>query len=337
MSRKAIQIENRAKDKLYGYVWSPENQENLVGNIIIITGMQETAERYDDFAKFLVKNNYAVYCIDHYGQGLNAGPTNDKLGIWPESAFRKFVNTVDDLVVKLRLTCRPTYIIGHSMGSFILQDYIQRYTEHVAKVILIGTGRKPYAPSLGYALAKMTVPRIKVDKKTGLPKTTRKTHGWNKKNPTLHKLALGNVNKLVVKQHKEDIKSGVKSADSPAPHQYAWLSCNGNNIKAYASNPQCGGVNAGGFYREFFKGLSRLHKKKFLKKIRPSLSILIVGGKEDPIGNYGKELVTLHKQYRSVGVRDVRLRLYDNMRHEVLNETEKEKVYNDILNFIKEK
>ena len=333
MSRKSIQIENRSSDKLLGFSWLVSDKQELAGNIIIITGMQETAERYDHFAKFLVSNNYNVYCIDHFGQGLNAGAANEKLGQWPESAFSKYVKTIDDLVIKLRLSCRPTYIIGHSMGSFILQDYIQRYTEHIAKVVLIGTGRKPFAPLLGYALSKILVP--KQGKSKNNPDKSRNS-AWNKKNPTLHKLSLGNVNKLVLKQHKQAIKDGKISADSPKPHHYAWLSRNQDNVSSYAKNPQCGGINAGGFYREFFKGMRRLNKKKFLQKIRPSLSILIVGGKEDPIGNYGKELVALHKQYRKVGVRDVKLRLYPEMRHEVLNETNREKVYNDILDFIKE-
>ena len=342
MTRKAIQIVNRHKDKLYGFSWTVDDQEKLIGNIIIITGMQESAERYDDFARYLVSNNYSVFCIDHYGQGLNAGSANEKLGVWPESAFRKMVNTIDDLVVQLRLTCRPTYIIGHSMGSFVLQDYIQRYTEHVAKVVLVGSARKPFAPSLGYGLARLLVPRVRTPKvkrdKDGrvIKAKNSKTPSWYKKNPTLHNLALGNPNKLVIKQHKDAIKSGSIPADSPTPHVYSWLSYEPGNIRRYADNPQCGGINAGGFYREFFKGLSRLNKKKFLAKIRPSLSILIVGGEEDPIGNYGKELVSLHKQYRNVGVKDVKLRLYPKMRHEVLNETEKERVYKDILDFIKE-
>jgi len=343
MLRKAVQIVNRDNDTLRGYAWKAINQDNLVGNIVIITGMQETAERYNDFAVFLVRNNYNVYCIDHYGQGMNAGANNELLGIWPESAFRKYVNTVDDIVIQLRISCRPTFIIGHSMGSFVLQDYIQRHTEHISKVVLVGTGRKPLAPVLGYALAKTLIHKPKMKKvkdesgKVNLVQAKPNDKlNWYKKNLFLHNLSLGNVNKRVLEAHKRAIATNAIAPNSPKPHPYSWLSVNDENVRKYASDPLCGGVFSGGFYREFFKGLSRINRIKYLKKIRPSLSIMIIGGSDDPIGGYGGELLKLHKVYTNLGIRDVQLKIYDGLRHEILNETGKEEVYDDILNFIQE-
>lgn len=343
MSRIAVELKNRANDTLKGFSWVIGDQEKLVGNVIIITGMQESASRYDGFAKFLNSHDYNVYCIDHYGQGENVDEDLKNLGVWPLSGFRKFVNTIDDLVIKLRLSCRPTYIIGHSMGSFMLQDYIQRHTEHISKVVIVGSGRKPFAPILGYQVARLLVrkPRRKtiIDEKGKKIKVEDPNHekqSWFKRNKLLHTLALGNSNALVMKQYKEALKNKGEGEEVNVPDKNAWLTRDEEIVAKYNEDPKCGGVFSGGFYREFFKGLRRLHQRKFVKKVRPSLSIFIIGGQEDPVGNYGKELVKLQKAYLKTGVKDVELKLYPKMRHEILNEIGKEEVYQDILNFIKE-
>lgn len=368
MARELVEIKNRYHETLKGYAWTIPDSDKLMGNMVIITGMQETALRYDEFAKFLNKQNYNVYCIDHYGQGENAGENLENLGVWPASAFRKFVNTVDDLVISLRVSCRPTYILGHSMGSFVLQDYIQRHTEHISKVIIMGSARKPFAPKLGYAFAKMLVPMPKFEvvkdesgavleylpikkgkgqrhetiSEDGEKKVTytpihleKEKLAWYKENKFFHSLALGNTNKRIIKEHKEAVKKGTASADEVVD-QNAWLTRDKAIVQKYNEDPKCGGVFSGGFYREFFKGMKRLHLQKFLLKIRPSLSIFIVAGAEDPIGGYGKELRKLYNVYVDYGVEDVQLKLYPGMRHEILNEIGKEEVYQDILNFIQE-
>ena len=119
--------------------------------------MEEHARRYDDFATFLNGKGFNVYAVDCYGQGENVLPDESNKGIWPASGFRKQVQAVDSLVEKLRISCKPTFIFSHSMGSFMCQDYIQRYTEHVSKVVLCGSGSKNPAVPVGFQLAKIIV------------------------------------------------------------------------------------------------------------------------------------------------------------------------------------
>ena len=91
------------KTVLHGLCWQKDEQDKeLKGNIIILTGMEEHSSRYDDFAAFLVENHYNVYCIDHYGQGENVEKDLSNRGIWPTSGFRKMVVATDALVAKLR-------------------------------------------------------------------------------------------------------------------------------------------------------------------------------------------------------------------------------------------
>lgn len=299
MSRERISLKSKTDKTLFGNAWTVENP---IANVIIVTGMKETSARYDDFAKFLNKNKLNVYCIDHFGQGENVIENKECLGIWPKSGFRKYVNILDELVAKLRLSCLPTYILGHSMGSFVVQDYIQRYTKHISRVVIVGSA-KINGVSLAYRLARLITTKKNVDKPSKF----------------LDKLVLGNANKRCPK---------------PLKCEADWLSTNEANNEGYMVNPLCGGVYSHGFYREFLKGLSRLWKRRFLKKIRKDMSILIVSGAEDPIGGYSKRVMKLDKMYKKLGLNDVNTIIYPNMRHEILNEIDKEVVYNDILNFL---
>lgn len=281
-----------------GNAWSIKGAK---ANLALITGMEETSARYDDFAKFLNAHGYSVFVLDQYGQGENVDDPS-QLGIWEKSGFRKTVNALDELITHLRITCRPTIVMGHSMGSFIVQDYIQRYSNHVEKAIICGSCGKQFGVKVGDRLA-----RILVNKRN-----------YNKPSKFFHKLAFGGYNKNIKNPRTE----------------FDWLSVNPDNVDSYIADPKCGYGSSCGFYKEFFKGLNRLHTPRFLAKIRKDLPILIIAGKEDPVGKYGKGVLSLEKTYQKLGINYVETILYENMRHEILNEIDKEKVYNDILNFL---
>ncbi len=298
MSAQKITLQNKNGDTLFGLAW---HVDNSIGNVIIMEGMEEHARRYDDFAKFLNTKGFNVYAVDCYGQGENVLPDLSNRGIWPASGFRKQVQAVDALVEKLRISCKPTFIFSHSMGSFMCQDYIQRYTEHVSKVVLCGSGAKNPAVPVGFQLAKLIVHKKNREKKAGF----------------LNKLMFGGFNKRI--KHP---KTG-----------YDWLSYNEENVAKYIEDPLCGFGPNNGFCYEFLKGMARLHKKKFLKKIRKDLDIFIISGEEDPVTGYGKSVGKLHDMYIKLGVKNVETKIYKGMRHEILNENNKQEVYEDVANF----
>ena len=298
MSAQKVTIQSKSGDTLFGLAW---HVDNAVANVIIMEGMEEHARRYDDFAQFLNGKGFNVYAVDCYGQGENVLPDESNNGIWPTSGFRKQVQAVDSLVEKLRISCKPTFIFSHSMGSFMCQDYIQRYTEHVSKVVLCGSGAKNPAVPVGFQLAKIIV-----------HKSNR-----NKKARFLNKLMFGGFNKK------------IKNPKTP----YDWLSYNEENVEKYIADPLCGFGPNNGFCYEFLKGMARLHKKKFLRKIRKDLDIFIISGAEDPVTGYGKSVGKLHDMYTKLGVKNVQTKIYKGMRHEILNEDKKQQVYEDIANF----
>ena len=286
--------------KKVGFAWEAKEAK---ANLVIITGMAEQASRYEDFALFLNKSGYNVYCIDHYGQGLTAG-SEDKLGIVSVDFFAHSVKDVDNFVLGLKDKGLPTYIFAHSMGSFMLQDYIQHYSENIKKAVICGTNG-PNAKLLftfGYGLAKLLSPAKK----------------YNELGTTLNKITFGGYNNKI----------------DPVRTSFDWLSVNEENVDKYIADPYCGFVPTKGFFREFLKGNAGLFNKDNLAKIRKDLPIFIIAGDADPVGAYGKGPEALAKLYKDLGITDVQLKLYKGLRHEILNEKEKEEVYKDVLAFL---
>lgn len=300
MAREIFDFKSVNGDELVGTKWICDHP---IGNVVIITGMEEHAARYDDFATFLNNNGYNCFAVDHYGQGENG--KDGKLGLAPHSAFSKQVRNTDDIVKMCKKSKLPTIIFGHSMGSFVLQDYIQRFSKKVDKVIICGSNGPNNAIGFkfAYGLSKLIVPENKRDTKANF----------------FNKLIFGGYNKKFKHPRTE----------------FDWLSVNEENVDKYIADPFCGYGSSNGFIREFMKGGSRLYKSKFLKKISPDINILIVSGKDDPVGAFGKGPKKLYQMYKKIGVKNVDLKLYEGMRHEILNETDKMTVYNDILSFIK--
>ena len=296
-----ISIEIGEGQNSFGLCWTIEGKP--LANVIIMTGMEETSRRYDEFAKYLNKEGFNVYCIDAFGQGENVLPDLSNRGIWPKSGFRKQVQIVDKLSQKLRISCVPVFIFAHSMGSFMAQDYIQRYTHHVSKVVLCGTNGKNPAVVPGYWLARLIVTKKNRDQKAGL----------------LNKLMFGNFNK------------GIKNPRT----EFDWLSVNQENVDKYIADPLCGFGPTNGFCLEFVKGMARLHKHKFLVKIRKDLDVLLISGAEDPVSNYGKGILKLEKEYKKLKLQNVQSKIYPGLRHEILNEDSREEIYKDIVEFFK--
>ena len=301
MERKQISIKTVNGDTLFGFAWEADKPEGVV---VIATGMEEASYRYDEFAKFLNKNGYNVYCIDHYGQGESV-VDESQLGIVPRSFFSKCVRVLDDVAKKYAIKDKPLIIFGHSMGSFMVQDFIQRYNKRPTKAVIMGTNG-PNAKvlfSMGYPLARLVA----------------KLRGEDRKAKFLAGMAVGAYAK------------SVKNRKTPLD----WLSYNEENVQKYIADPKCGYGSSNGFYRELLKGNHRLYKTKFLEKINKELPILVIAGKDDPVGAYGKGPTSLVNLYHKLGVKNAELKLYDHMRHEILNEDDKLNVYNDILEFIK--
>ncbi len=294
----ATEFEVTLKDGtvMKGWHWEADSPKK---NFVFITGMNEHVSRYEAmFARF-AKNGINVWGIDALAQGRNAA-TPEEQELWGEDAFAKNVEGIHEAILLAKQNGLPTIQGGHSMGSFMTQARLERYPEDTEKTIIIGSnGGQKGLMKLGYAIAKMLVHKS----------------NWDKPCKMLDNLGLGAYTKAV-KDRKTDLD---------------WLSYDEENVKNYMADPYCGHQNSGGFWREFLKGLSKIWDKKELAKISKNEKVYITAGEEDPVGRNGEGPKWLAKTYKKLGLKEVELKLYPHMRHEIHNEKDKEIVWQDLM------
>ena len=286
------------EDTLFGLKWLVDNSEF---NVILMEGMEEHCSRYDAFAKFLNEKNVDVFALDTFGQGLNVKEDMSNVGIWPKDGFFKQCKAVHKLLMDLKAAGKPTYIFSHSMGSFMSQRLLIEFPNDIDKIVLCGSGSKNPVLGMGHMLSKMT--------------TNEKNK--NMKAKLMNNMMFGGFNKK------------IKNPRTP----FDWLSYNEENVDKYIADPLCGFGPTNGFCLEFIEGMLPLHKAKSLKKLNPKAKIFIISGEEDPVTNYGKSVGILKEMYNKYGVSDVDTKIYEGMRHEILNEDRKLEVMEDIYNF----
>lgn len=276
--------------------------EGCAKHLVLMTGMNEHATRYQDFGEYLNTKGYNVYVLDAISQGLNVSKVEDQEK-WFVGAFDENVEAANVKVMELKKTGQPVALMGHSMGSFMVQRYLELYPNTADRYVIMGSNGPALAKmKMGYLVSKMLV-----NKKN-----------WDLPNKTLSGMGVGAYGKAI-KNRRTDLD---------------WLSYNQDNVDKYMADPFCGHEDTGGFWREFLKGMSVLYTNKELKKISKTEDILIVSGAEDPVGECGKGPRRLQKMYQKLGLKDVELKIFDNMRHEIHNEKDHMIVYKTISDFL---
>ena len=297
------------KDNLdiHVYKWEPENK-NPIGIVQISHGMSETAIRYEYFAKNLTDNGYIVYINDHRGHGLTA-KTIDNVGCLADSdGFTYLVEDINTLtnIIKEENEDLPIFLFGHSMGAFASQRYIMEYGNNIDGLILSGSnGKHGFILNIAEKIINYEI----------------KKKGRLHRSKALDSLIFGGNNKKFKSPRTE----------------FDWLSRDEKEVDKYIEDPFCGVLFTCGFFYDFIKGLQEIEDKENLKKVPLDLPIYIMSGDKDPIGKNGKGVLRLRDRYIKLGVKDVLCKLYEGGRHEMLNETNKDEVIRDILNWINEK
>ncbi len=130
------------------------------------------------------------------------------------------------------------------------------------------------------------------------------------------------------------LKFGIsgKKFEDEATEPNSWLTKDVEIRRAYNADPLSGGKSSVKYYYGFMKLMGDAASDKNLKQIRDDLPIGIFCGKDDSVGNFGKYPKTVYDRYVKYG-KNAYLKIYKNDRHEILNELDKDVVYNDILEF----
>ncbi|MBQ9887555.1 MAG: lysophospholipase [Lachnospiraceae bacterium] len=281
--------------------WMPEGE--ICGIVQLVHGMCEHIERYDDFACFLASKGFFVTGHDHAGHGQSVNSEND-LGYFAEADARKCL--VDDVHKLTELTKKlypnkPYILCGHSMGSFIVSNYIETYGYELDAAILIGTGYNPTLKCIaGGAINSLIA----------------KSRGEHHKSGFMQKLLMGSYNKRIKDKRTE----------------LDWLCTDEGTVDKYIEDPLCGFTFTTNANRALV-GFARFENKHF-SGIPKNLPILLTAGEEDPVGAYGAGVRKIYDLLKKNGITDVTIKLYKNMRHEILNENGKEQVYSDIYDWI---
>lgn len=284
---------------LQSYVWDDVRAPK--GVVQIAHGMAEHARRYDDFATFLNKKGFVVFADDHRAHG-NSEKKAD-IGYHGGDIFADTVKDEIAITEYLKETYKlPVIFIGHSYGSFLGQSYIQNGGS-ASGVILSGSANmKGGLAAMGSMIANMQY----------------KLFGGKKTAKFLDKIGFGSYNKPFKKENTK----------------FAWLSRDHAQDKKYLEDDQCGYIMSIGFYKYFFKGLKGLYGEG-LNNIKKDLPLALFSGSVDPVGGKSKLITKLYDMYKEIGLTNVSLKLYEEARHEILNETNNAEVYEDMLAFIK--
>lgn len=270
--------------------------------VVLSHGMNEYTYRYNDFALYLNDNGINVMGLDHIGHGLNVDNTEDLLK-WPKNGFDICVDNIALLINKLKEEGNEVILFAHSMGSFMGQSLIERYPGIVEKVFLCGTSGPSALFGFGSALCKFHA---------------FITGNGMKKSYFLNKVSFASYNSKVKEKRTE----------------FDWLSVNKENVDKYIADPYCGNVPSRNFFASFIGSIPKIFKKKNLNKIDIYSKVLFIVGSDDPVGGYVKSIKKLQRLYTNRKISSS-LIIYPGMRHEILNEDDKEIVYKDVLKFIK--
>jgi len=269
--------------QITAYRWDPAGEPRAV--IQLTHGMGEHAQRYDYVARALNDAGFAVYAQDQRGHGASADPA--ALGDLGPGSWPALVDDIGLLsaYIRARHPGLPLILLGHSMGSFAVQQYLLDHSGDVDGVVLTGT-----------AAIDVLEPALDLSQPLDL--------------------------------------AMFNAAFQPARTDFDWLSRDETIVDAYIADPYCGfGIDPEST-KLIFLGARRVADPAAVAAMPPGLPLYVAVGETDPV-NGGLALLTrLTDRYAAAGLTDVTVRVYPGARHEILNETNKDDVIGELINWI---
>ena len=263
-------------------------------------GMTEHKERYEDFMGFLSENGYACVIHDHRGHGKSVRDEADLGFFYTEDASA----ISDDLYmvtkyIKDKFPGLPIYMFSHSMGTLVARSYIKAHDTELSGLVLCGPPTRNPAAGLGLFLARLSA----------------LIHGGRYKSRYIDRLTFSLFNK----GHEQ--KNG-------------WLSSDPASVELYNQDPLCGFTFTNNGFINLFSLMIEAYKREGYEVKNPRLPIFLMAGAEDPVIQSRDRFYELSEFLKKLGYSDVRSKLYEGMRHELLNERERKQVYRDVLSFL---
>ena len=261
-------------------------------------GMAEHKERYLPFMEYLAENGYASVINDHRGHGGSVR-TKDDLGYFYQDGPNALVDDLHQLTLyfKGRHPGKKLFLFGHSMGSLAVRAYRQRYDGDIDGLVVCGSPGQNPATGAGLVLNRLMT-LLKGERYRSPMFTAMTTGGYSKAYPNE-----GSAN--------------------------AWLSANPENVRRYDADPLCGFPFTLNGYRALLELLRDAYRP--VSAGNPELPVHFISGAGDPCAPDRKGFEHAVQRMKADGYRKVTSKLYEGMRHEILNETDRQTVYRDLL------
>jgi alpha-beta hydrolase superfamily lysophospholipase len=273
----------------------------------VLHGMAEHSARYARLAEALASAGYSTYAHDHRGHGQSI-PEGGTVGHKADSdGWNRIVEDAHGVnrEIAKRHPNLPIVILGHSMGSFVLQQLLFEHPDDMVAAALSGSnGKPPPIATLGKLVAR--IERLRVGKRNP--------------SPVMQKLTFDEYNK----------------AFAPNRTEFDWLSRDAEEVDKYVADPLCGFAVSTQVWVDMLAALDRISNPRNVARVRKSTPIYIFSGDRDPVGDFGKGVRNLYDAYKRAAVFDVRLQLYADGRHELFNEINRQEVTDDLIAWLDE-
>lgn len=271
-----------------GILWLPDDETpELV--LHIIHGMTEHMGRYAEFARVLTDKQIAVAGFDLPGHGVNASDTS--CAVFRAQDWENSLAAIHAFQQELhrRFPGAKHVLLGFSLGSFLLRDYLSRYLAETQGVILMGTGDQP---------AWILCPIIQ------LVKQQIKTCGYGQTTPLIRKLSVENYNKYF----------------RPNRTEYDWLCSDMSTLREYMQDDLCKKEISAGLFLQLLEGIVRTGKMTSLQNWDKQLPVLLISGRQDPVGNFEKGVKSVYRKLQRSGFSQTKIELIPEARHDLLHE-----------------
>ncbi len=290
---------------IHAVLWLPDGDVRAV--LQISHGMIEHIERYEAFAGYLTEKGYLVVGNDHLGHGKSV-QSEENLGYFCQKKANRCV--VEDLH-QLRLIVQkaypdvPYFMLGHSMGSFLLREYLTVEGSGLSGALILGTGYQ--------SRTTLNVGQLMISLASAV-------QGWRHRS----RLVLDTMLWLYDRRFEGDTLR-------------EWLTSDMDEMMEIYTDPLCNFLFTYNGYYFLLGGMKELTLKKRLAAMDKDVPILLASGEDDPVGDYGSGVIKVYQQFVDAGVKQVDIRLYPGDRHEILHEADKDKVYDDLYHWMEQK
>ena len=281
--------------------WIPD-QTPYKAVIHLVHGISEYLNRYEDFATYLTAHGFVVVGCDLPGHGLSAPGPEDYGYFAPKDGWRLVTRALLELAdsIQEEYPDLPFFLMGHSMGSFLVRTMMIDRPNLARGVILSGTGQlRAKTLAIGSKMTGLAV----------------RAWGPRARSRRIEHLSTGSYHRQF----------------DPFRTVADWISRDPAVVDRYLADPLCTFRPTVSLFRDIIDGLRYIGDHSRIARMNPNIPYLIFSGDHDPVGENGEGVRRVFYAFIRAGFTSVRLKLYPEGRHEMLNELNRDEVYEDVL------